>query len=84
VPNPCNTATTIPFTVPVPGASLRVEILDLAGRQLRDWHLVATGGVQTLRWDGTDADGTAVASGVYLCRPVAPPGVAARRVVVVR
>ena len=47
VPNPCNPATTLPFVVPAPGARVQLQILDLAGRRLREWHLLATGSLQT-------------------------------------
>jgi hypothetical protein len=83
-PNPCNPATTFSFVVPSPGARVRLQILDLGGRRRREWQLQATGNLQSVHWDGTDSRGAGMSSGVYLVRLVAPPGVVARRLVLVR
>lgn len=65
-PNPFNPLTTIEFAVPASGP-VRLTILDARGRQVRsilDDSLSA--GEYTREWDGTDDQGRAVASGVYL------------------
>ncbi len=66
-PNPFNPQTAIVFELPAGGeASLRVY--DLAGRlvtTLVDGPLAA--GRHESSWNGTDARGAAVASGIYLC-----------------
>jgi flagellar hook assembly protein FlgD len=62
-----------------------VEVLDPLGRVVR----ILTAGQQTAgphqaTWDGRDADGRPVASGVCLCRLVASRLVLTRRLVLVR
>jgi hypothetical protein len=83
-PNPFNPATTIVFDLPQAGhATLRVY--DLAGRlvtTLADRALAA--GRHTLRWDGHDAHGTPVASGVYLYRLEAADFTATKRMVLAK
>jgi hypothetical protein len=67
-PNPFNPQTSIRFTLAVPGTA-RVAIYDLAGRRvitLAEQRFAA--GPQELIWQGSDEQGRAVSSGVYLCR----------------
>ena len=62
-PNPFQHATDIEFS----GAPGRVLVHDVQGRLVRSWDgASATGG--RLRWDGTDAAGKTVASGIYFVR----------------
>jgi hypothetical protein len=65
-PNPFNPRTTIRFELPRSG-ELRLEVFDLRGRRVRT---LARGprsaGYHEVVWDGTDARGAPVASGVYL------------------
>jgi hypothetical protein len=62
-PNPFQHATDIEFS----GAPGRVLVHDVQGRLVRSWEgASATGG--RLRWDGTDAAGKTVASGIYFVR----------------
>ena len=76
-PNPMNTHTTFAFRVE--GGSddalrdFRLRIYTLAGRLVRELDERAleqplSVGWNTLRWDGRDADGDRVATGVYLYR----------------
>jgi hypothetical protein len=67
-PNPFNPSTTISFRMPRPGG-VALRVYDPAGRLVRT--LVAgriEAGSHRAPWDGTDADGRAVSSGVYLYR----------------
>jgi hypothetical protein len=84
-PNPLNPSATIAWRLARPGA-LRVDLYDVGGRHLRtlfDGQVGETAG--TLDWDGRDARGRAVASGVYLVRLRDGAGaVTSRRVVVAR
>ncbi len=67
-PNPFNPSTTIRFTVPQSG-NVNIAIYDATGRHVRtlvDGHIDA--GYHEVVWDGTDALGRQVSSGVYLCR----------------
>ena len=77
-PNPFNPETVIPFTVPdfglgEAGASwgrIRLAIYNTTGQMVRlllDHH-VTRSGQHEIVWDGRDADGRRVASGVYLYR----------------
>lgn len=66
-PNPFNPATTISFELSQP-SDVRIEIFDLSGRLV---SVVAEGelpaGEHEVTWTGLDAEGRAVASGVYFC-----------------
>jgi hypothetical protein len=68
VPNPFNPATSIGFELPAP-ADVRLTIYDIQGRVVR---LLASGrrapGAYEIMWDGRNALGQAVGSGVYLYR----------------
>jgi hypothetical protein len=67
-PNPFNPSTRLSFQLPAPGRAA-LELIDLQGRRLR---LLAAGdfpaGEQVLSWDGRDAAGRALPSGVYWAR----------------
>ncbi len=63
-PNPFNPETAISYSVPRPG-QLTVKVYNLRGalvQTLMDGHVEAAGSVT---WDGTDAAGARVASGMY-------------------
>ncbi len=71
-PNPFDEQTTITFAIPdsrTSGVPVSLVIYDLLGRRVRT---LASGprfpGTFTVVWDGTDARGQPVASGLYLCR----------------
>ncbi len=66
-PNPFNPQTTIPFVIPGSGASrVRVFVIDAGGRVVRTLVDEAmAGGSHTAVWDGKDAGGASVSSGVY-------------------
>jgi len=83
-PNPFNSNTTVRFLLPEAG-QVRLAVYDLTGdvvRTLIDGHVAA--GFHQVAWDGTDAVGRKVASGVYFCRLTGSKGVVTRRVVVAR
>ena len=69
VPNPFNPATTIRFSLPV-DTEVSLVVYDLSGRKISDLisqeHL-SRGDHETV-WNGTDAQGQPVASGVYFYR----------------
>lgn len=67
-PNPFNPRTTLTFALSR-GGQVHLAIFDLRGRQVRvlldAFH---TAGTHAITWDGTDARGATVASGVYVAR----------------
>jgi hypothetical protein len=70
-PNPFSSETTIQYAVPKQ-SHVMLEVFNLRGERVR---LLANGvqepGHHAVRWDGTDAAGQDVGSGVYLCRIIA-------------
>jgi hypothetical protein len=69
-PNPFNPSTTISFTLPGAGAAT-LAVYDITGRRVRD--LVngnLASGAHSAVWDGCDASGRAMSSGVYFSRLV--------------
>jgi hypothetical protein len=70
-PNPFDGETTIPYALPEP-SHVVVEIYNLRGQRVRLLtDAVQQPGYHFVRWDGTDASGTEVGSGVYLCKMTA-------------
>ena len=70
-PNPFNSRTTISFGLPVP-AFAAVEVFDVLGQKIRDFPGEYLGAGSHARvWDGRDARGALVSSGVYLYRLIA-------------
>ena len=67
-PNPFNPSTTLEFTMMQPGTA-RIDVLDAAGRVV---DTLANGyyaeGEYSVMWNGRDADGRSVPSGIYLTR----------------
>ena len=68
LPNPFNPSTTIYFGLKGP-SDVSLRIYDVAGRRVRILvDGVQAAGVHSVRWDGRDAGGRPVASGVYFTR----------------
>jgi hypothetical protein len=68
VPNPFNPTTTLAFDLPAAGVA-RLDIYDVAGHRVRtlvSGHLDA--GEHRVVWDGRDARGVRVGSGIYFSR----------------
>ena len=68
-PNPFNPSTVIPVGIPEVAASRRPELrlFNLLGQVIRRWDMEGWNpGSYQVAWDGKDAQGRAVASGVYL------------------
>ncbi|HXV13511.1 MAG TPA: FlgD immunoglobulin-like domain containing protein, partial [Candidatus Krumholzibacteria bacterium] len=85
VPNPFNPNTTIAYDVPAGGAHVSIEIYDVTGRAVRT--LVdgpRPAGTHRVDWDGRNASGTPVASGVYLYRMTSGTFVETRRMVLLK
>lgn len=74
------------FTAAIPVATAgTVRVFDIAGRLVRTvWQGRFAPGEHVLEWDGRDADGRPVASGVYYARLETDLGAAGHKVVIVR
>jgi len=83
-PNPANPRAAVSFTLTRPG-SARLSVHDLAGRHvavLVDGRLEA--GDYNAAWDGRDANGRAMPSGLYYLRLAANGSVATQKLMLVR
>ena len=78
-PNPFNPSTTIAYQVPQDGP-VELTVYNIVGQPLvqlvRDWRQAGT---YRIAWDGRDAVGQAVGSGVYFYRLRAAGQTASRR-----
>jgi endonuclease I len=83
-PNPFNPATTISFTLPA-AADVKLSVYDVSGRLVAE---LASGpyaaGPHEVRWDGRDASGHDVGSGVYFYGIEAGSRSSLRKMVVLR
>lgn len=83
-PNPFSEATTLHYRLGVRGEAT-LEVFDLLGRRVLVLaEGVRAAGAHEARWDGRDAAGRPVASGVYLVRLRTDAATATRRVSLVR
>jgi C1A family cysteine protease len=83
-PNPFEHATDIAYQVSR-SSHITVEIIGIDGRVVRELHRGGvTAGRHSLNWDGSDAAGAKVASGIYFVRIISPSGVAGRKIAVLR
>lgn len=83
-PNPFNSSTAIPFSLAQEG-EVRLGIYDSSGQEVRavmQRHEKA--GSHVVTWDGRDAHGVKVASGVYLCRLSVGDGVWVRKMALLK
>jgi hypothetical protein len=85
VPNPFNPSTTVRFTLP---AALKVtaEVWSVDGARVKTLAREETfpAGDNEIRWDGRNADGGRIASGVYLFRITTPLGKRTARLVLLQ
>ncbi len=83
-PNPANPAITVRFLV-AEEARVRISVLDVRGREVAAiLDEPRPSGSHAVRWDGTNAAGSPVASGVYFVRLEAGATESVRKVVVIR
>jgi hypothetical protein len=67
-PNPFANQTSLKFALPASGPA-RLTVFDIAGRRVAELvNRTMDAGVHSVTWDGRDASGATVASGVYLAR----------------
>ena len=84
-PNPFNPSTTIPFFLPS-GLAVSLEVYDVSGRlvaRLIDDEKLGLG-PHSVRWNGTDARGASVSSGIYICRLAAGKSIISRKMVLLK
>ncbi len=83
-PNPFNPATTIRYEIPSRG-HVRLAVYDVRGRHVRTLvDATRDAGAGTAFWDGRDAGGASVATGVYVYRIETPDGSQARKMVLLK
>lgn len=84
-PNPSHGATGVRFRLGSPG-TVELAIFDLSGRQVRTWTMGSlAAGEHSVTWDGLDATGSRLPSGIYLGRlSIGGRTVASARIVQVR
>ncbi len=82
-PNPFRDATKMVFEMPRSG-DYELVVYDVTGRRVRGFRGSASAGQNAVRWDGRDAQGAPVASGVYYYRVETASGAVTSRMVLVR
>ena len=83
-PNPFVGSTTVSLSLARP-SRVRVAVYDCGGRRLRDLADADWGaGPHDLRWDGADAHGQSVGSGIYFIRAEVGGSAATRRIALLR
>jgi hypothetical protein len=63
-PNPFNASTTIRFALPM-DSDVSLKIYNVAGQLVKEYKQYMNIGYRSITWDGTNAKGEVVASGVY-------------------
>ncbi|MCK4511710.1 VCBS repeat-containing protein, partial [bacterium] len=85
VPNPFNPVTSIAYAVPDGGADIDLAVFNIAGVRVTTLASGrAAGGRSSVTWDGTDAHGVPVASGIYFVRLTAKDTSLTRKVVLLK
>ncbi|MCP4573764.1 MAG: M6 family metalloprotease domain-containing protein [bacterium] len=67
-PNPFNPTTTLKYHLPAGARDVSLTVFDQRGRQVRELDVERTEGWHEVMWDGRDAAGGRVASGLYFAR----------------
>jgi hypothetical protein len=83
-PNPFNACTTIEFALPI-ACHVTLDIYNLTGQKVKtllDTRMAS--GHKSVVWDGTNDDGEAVASGVYLYKMSAGNELASRKMLLLK
>ena len=84
IPNPFNSQTVVDYFLPGTGP-VRLEIFSLTGQRVAVLHHgPQQAGYHRLHWDGRDAVGRSVASGLYLYRLVTEGTVLTRKLILLR
>jgi hypothetical protein len=83
VPNPFSTSTRVSITTSS-RQDVVVGIYDASGRRVREFKLASVAGEYSIPWNGTDARGVRVPSGVYFARATSRAGSVVTRLVLIR
>jgi hypothetical protein len=82
-PNPFNPQTTIALDLPV-AAEYSVAIYNIAGQLIRTYSGYSEAGVVSIVWDGKDASGGQVASGIYFYKAAADQFSATKKMILMK
>jgi hypothetical protein len=82
-PNPFNPQTTIALDLPV-AAEYSVAIYNIAGQLIRTYSGYSEAGVVSIVWDGKDASGSQVASGIYFYKAAADQFSATKKMILMK
>jgi hypothetical protein len=82
-PNPFNPTTTIELAIPVP-TNYSVIVYNIAGQVIRSYNGFAEAGIVSLVWDGKDASGSTVASGMYFYKATAGSFTATKKMILMK
>jgi hypothetical protein len=83
-PNPFQETTRLEYTLFAPGR-VQIDVLDASGRIVRTLvDAVQAKGPHSMAWDGTDADGAKLPSGVYFTRMLSEGRETSRKIHLIR
>jgi hypothetical protein len=82
-PNPFNPQTTLALDLPV-AADYSVAIYNIAGQLIRTYSGYSEAGVVSIVWDGKDASGSQVASGIYFYKAQADQFSATKKMILMK
>jgi len=82
-PNPFNPTTKIDMALPVAG-EFNLAIYNVAGQLVRAYSGSAPAGVKTIEWDGKDASGSQVASGMYFYKATVGSFTATKKMILMK
>ena len=82
-PNPFNPTTTIGLSLPV-ASDWSVRIYNIAGQLVKDYSGYAEAGSVNVTWNGSDNNGSSVASGIYFYKAEAGQFSATRKMVLMK
>jgi hypothetical protein len=82
-PNPFNPTTTIELAIPV-ATDYSVIVYNIAGQVIRSYNGFAEAGIVSLVWDGKDASGSTVASGMYFYKATAGSFTATKKMILMK
>jgi flagellar hook assembly protein FlgD len=82
-PNPFNDQTLLRFSLPS-AQEVNISICNMSGAEVSRLRTQARQGINTLMWDGADASGQRLGSGVYFVRLSTEGGFVTKKVVIQR